>query len=247
MKQQTNRWFFPLLSLGLGLLAGGCRFMLYAAGLDGKGLILAHHPAAIALWILTGLACAAAAAGGILWRGENRAADGQNCPVLQAAGYLFMAGGICSTLLIPEEGGIPILMILHRYAAYAAVAALIAGAVCRLLGKPVPFFCPALASVFLLIHALARYRVWSSDPQPVDYLFALGASLCLCLFAYCETALSVRLEGRRQRLITGILGIFFTVATSARGEYELLHLGGALWMILTLLTGQSGEKAEDAG
>ena len=63
----------------------------------------------------------------------------------------------------------------------------------------------------------------------------------------CETALSVRLEGRRQRLITGILGIFFTVATSARGEYELLHLGGALWMILTLLTGQSGEKAEDAG
>ena len=35
MKQQTNRWFFPLLSLGLGLLAGGCRFMLYAAGLDG--------------------------------------------------------------------------------------------------------------------------------------------------------------------------------------------------------------------
>ena len=62
MKQQTNRWFFPLLSLGLGLLAGGCRFMLYAAGLYGKGLILAHHPAAIALWILTGLACAAAAA-----------------------------------------------------------------------------------------------------------------------------------------------------------------------------------------
>lgn len=245
MKSQTNRWFFPLLSLGLGLLAGGCRFMLYAAGLDQKGLILMRHPAAIALWVLTALALATAAAGGILWRGENRAADVPNCPALQAAGYLCMAGGICSTLLIPEAGGIPILMVLHRYLAYVAVAALIAGAVYRAMGKPIPFFCPSLASLFLLVHALARYRVWSSDPQPVDYLFALGASLCLCLFAYYEAALSVRLSGRRQRLITGVLGIFFTVATSARGEYELLHLGGAFWMLLTLLTGQSERQTEE--
>lgn len=244
MNENLSRKLYPLLGLALGLLGAGCRFLLYALGTDEKGLLITGHPAAVLLWVVTAAAVAAAVLAAATFREDNKAPDETRRAIPEALGTILMALGVLSTLFLPEAGGIATLLRLHRIFAVLAAACLLTAAVFRLMGKPVPFGCYAGAAVFFFVHVVTRYRAWSGNPQMADYLHALGAGLCLSLFSYYETALTVGLGGRRQRLCLGTLGIFCCIAAAARGEYPLMHLCGAAWILSVLLTVRPGESRE---
>ena len=244
MNENLSRKLYPLLGLALGLVGAGCRFLLYALGMDEKGLLVPGHPAAIALWVVTAAAVLAAVLAAMTFREDNKAPDETCRSIPEALGTAVMAMGVLSTLLLPENNGIATLLRLHRILSVLAFFCLLAAAVFRLIGKPVPFGCYAGAAVFFFVHVVTRYRAWSGNPQMADYLHALGAGLCLSLVSYYETALVVGLGGRRQRFALGILGIFCCVAAAARGEYPALHLCGAVWILSVLLTVRPGESKE---
>lgn len=244
MNENLSRKLYPLLGLALGLVGAGCRFLLYALGMDEKGLLVPGHPAAIALWVVTAAAVLAAVLAAMTFREDNKAPDETCRSIPEALGTAVMALGVLSTLLLPENNGIATLLRLHRILSVLAFFCLLAAAVFRLMGKPVPFGCYAGAAVFFFVHVVTRYRAWSGNPQMADYLHALGAGLCLSLVSYYETALVVGLGGRRQRFALGILGIFCCVAAAARGEYPALHLCGAVWILSVLLTVRPGESKE---
>ena len=244
MNENLSRKLYPLLGLALGLVGAGCRFLLYALGMDEKGLLVPGHPAAVLLWVVTAAAVLAAVLAAMTFREDNKAPDETCRSIPEALGTAVMALGVLSTLLLPENNGIATLLRLHRILSVLAFFCLLAAAVFRLMGKPVPFGCYAGAAVFFFVHVVTRYRAWSGNPQMADYLHALGAGLCLSLFSYYETALVVGLGGRRQRFALGILGIFCCVAAAARGEYPALHLCGAVWILSVLLTVRPGESKE---
>lgn len=244
MNENLSRKLYPLLGLALGLVGAGCRFLLYALGMDEKGLLVPGHPAAIALWVVTAAAVLAAVLAAMTFREDNKAPDETCRSIPEALGTAVMALGVLSTLLLPENNGIATLLRLHRILSVLAFFCLLAAAMFRLMGKPVPFGCYAGAAVFFFVHVVTRYRAWSGNPQMADYLHALGAGLCLSLVSYYETALVVGLGGRRQRFALGILGIFCCVAAAARGEYPALHLCGAVWILSVLLTVRPGESKE---
>ena len=244
MNENLSRKLYPLLGLALGLVGAGCRFLLYALGMDEKGLLTPGHPASIALWVVTAAAVLAAVLAAMTFREDNKAPDETCRSIPEALGTAVMALGVLSTLLLPENNGIATLLRLHRILSVLAFFCLLAAAVFRLMGKPVPFGCYAGAAVFFFVHVVTRYRAWSGNPQMADYLHALGAGLCLSLVSYYETALVVGLGGRRQRFALGILGIFCCVAAAARGEYPALHLCGAVWILSVLLTVRPGESKE---
>lgn len=244
MNENLTRKLYPLLGLALGLVGAGCRFLLYALGMDEKGLLVPGHPAAIALWVVTAAAVLTAVLAAMTFREDNKAPDETCRSIPEALGTAVMALGVLSTLLLTENNGIATLLRLHRILSVLAFFCLLAAAVFRLMGKPVPFGCYAGAAVFFFVHVVTRYRAWSGNPQMADYLHALGAGLCLSLVSYYETALVVGLGGRRQRFALGILGIFCCVAAAARGEYPALHLCGAVWILSVLLTVRPGESKE---
>lgn len=244
MNENLSRKLYPLLGLALGLVGAGCRFLLYALGMDEKGLLVPGHPAAVLLWVVTAAAVLAAVLAAMTFREDNKAPDETCRSIPEALGTAVMALGVLSTLLLPENNGIATLLRLHRILSVLAFFCLLAAAVFRLMGKPVPFGCYAGAAVFFFVHVVTRYRAWSGNPQMADYLHALGAGLCLSLVSYYETALVVGLGGRRQRFALGILGIFCCVAAAARGEYPALHLCGAVWILSVLLTVRPGESKE---
>ena len=244
MNENLTRKLYPLLGLALGLVGAGCRFLLYALGMDEKGLLTPGHPAAVLLWVVTAAAVLTAVLAAMTFREDNKAPDETCRSIPEALGTTVMALGVLSTLLMPENNGIATLLRLHRILSVLAFFCLLAAAVFRLMGKPVPFGCYAGAAVFLFVHVVTRYRAWSGNPQMADYLHALGAGLCLSLVSYYETALAVGLGGRRQRLCLGTLGIFFCVTAAARGEYPLMHLCGAVWILSVLLTVRPGESKE---
>ena len=244
MNENLTRKLYPLLGLALGLVGAGCRFLLYALGMDEKGLLVPGHPAAMLLWVVTAAAVLAAVLAAMTFREDNKAPDETCRSIPEALGTAVMALGVLSTLLLPENNGIATLLRLHRILSVLAFFCLLAAAVFRLMGKPVPFGCYAGAAVFFFVHVVTRYRAWSGNPQMADYLHALGAGLCLSLVSYYETALVVGLGGRRQRFALGILGVFCCVAAAARGEYPALHLCGAVWILSVLLTVRPGESKE---
>lgn len=244
MNENLTRKLYPLLGLALGLVGAGCRFLLYALGMDEKGLLVPGHPAAVLLWVVTAAAVLAAVLAAMTFREDNKAPDETCRSIPEALGTAVMALGVLSTLLLPENNGIATLLRLHRILSVLAFFCLLAAAVFRLMGKPVPFGCYAGAAVFFFVHVVTRYRAWSGNPQMADYLHALGAGLCLSLVSYYETALVVGLGGRRQRFALGILGIFCCVTAAARGEYPLMHLCGAVWILSVLLTVRPGESKE---
>lgn len=241
MKKQANK-FYPLLALILGFAAAGCRAALYALGTDAKGLLVSGHPAAIALWVVTAAALVLAAAAWLRTREEDVCGESRNVP--EALGTAVMALGVLSTMLFPEKGGIAVLMRIHGILSLLGFGGLLAAAGFLLAGKKPPFGCYAAAAVFLLVHVVARYRVWSSNPQLANYLFALGAGLCLTLVSYYQAALAVGLGGIRQRLALGSLGIFFCITAAVRGEYPVLHICSAGWLLSLLLTAKTGETEE---
>lgn len=244
MNENLSRKLYPLLGLALGLVGAGCRFLLYALGMDEKGLLVPGHPAAVLLWVVTAAAILTAVLAAMTFREDNKAPDETCRSIPEALGTAVMALGVLSTLLLTENNGIATLLRLHRILSVLAFFCLLAAAVFRLMGKPVPFGCYAGAAVFFFVHVVTRYRAWSGNPQMADYLHALGAGLCLSLVSYYETALVVGLGGRRQRFALGILGIFCCVAAAARGEYPALHLCGAVWILSVLLTVRPGESKE---
>ena len=244
MNENLSRKLYPLLGLALGLVGAGCRFLLYALGMDEKGLLVPGHPAAIALWVVTAAAVLAAVLAAMTFREDNKAPDETCRSIPEALGTAVMALGVLSTLLLPENNGIATLLRLHRILSVLAFFCLLAAAVFRLMGKPVPFGCYAGAAVFFFVHVVTRYRAWSGNPQMADYLHALGAGLCLSLVSYYETALVVGLGGRRQRFALGIPGSFCRVAAAARGEDPALHLCGAVGILSVLLTVRPGESKE---
>lgn len=244
MNENLSRKLYPLLGLALGLVGAGCRFLLYALGMDEKGLLVPGHPAAVLLWVVTAAAVLAAVLAAMTFREDNKAPDETCRSIPEALGTAVMALGVLSTLILPENNGIATLLRLHRILSVLAFFCLLAAAMFRLMGKPVPFGCYAGAAVFFFVHVVTRYRAWSGNPQMADYLHALGAGLCLSLVSYYETALVVGLGGRRQRFALGILGIFCCVAAAARGEYPALHLCGAVWILSVLLTVRPGESKE---
>ena len=94
MNENLSRKLYPLLALSLGLVGAGCRFLLYALGMDEKGLLTPGHPAAVALWVVTGAAVLTAVLAAVTFREDNKAPDETGRPVPQALGTAVMALGV---------------------------------------------------------------------------------------------------------------------------------------------------------
>lgn len=235
MNQQNRHTLYPLAALAMGLAGAGLRELLYRTALDGKGLLQQGHPLEIAVWLLTAAAFVLAfAAGRGVWK-KNRTPDMPRGRIFAGAGDILLGVAVFVSVSTGVQDGFPALIPIRKVLSALCMAALIASGFCHIRGKKIPFFCPTLAAVFFLLNALTSYPVWSRDPQLQDYAFTLGAEICLCLFSYYRAALSLGLPGRKQRFVSGVLGIFLCVS-AAVGSDPWIHIAGAVHILTTLLT-----------
>lgn len=236
MNQRKRHIIFPLAALAMGLAGAVLRVLLYRAALDKYGLLVWDHPLVVAVWLLAAAAAVLAfAAGTGSWK-YNRAPDSDRRRIFTGLSEILLGAAVCATVFFDVLPGLPALMPVRKILGAVCMAALIHAGIFRLIGKKVPFYCPAAASVFFLLNTLTSYPVWSRDPQLMDYAFTLGAEMCLCFFFYYCAALSLGRPGRKQRLVSGVLGIFFCI-TALHGDFPLIHIAGAVYILITLLSG----------
>ena len=213
--------------LGGGAAAFGLYRLLYAAGIDGRGLLRSGHFAWVLLCILSIAAGVVIFAGASQLRGGDvkfrRSIPAAICCVLAMAGTLF-------TGLNDLWGG----YLFYALPAFLAVFGFAATALCRLQGRRPNFLMHAVICIHFTLQLLKAYQINSYHPQVQDYLFQLLACIALAVTAYQLAAADLS-RGSRRWLWTAGLAATYLCALSLGSSDTGLFLTGGAWAFTALM------------
>lgn len=226
------RWkpaYLPLTVLAAGAVGAGLRLWLLS-GRDSGGLIAAGHPAGILLTILS--------------LGVLALLVLTTAPLVQGTKYRFnfpasrirFAGTAAGALGILVASIQQLISSGDGLAAAAAVLGIIGSGVLgyialhHLQGRQPSLFLHGYLCVYLMVHLICQYRIWSSEPQIQTYCYPLLATVCVMLACYHSATFDGDWGTRRAYTVTHLLAAFFC-CLSVVGDYmPLFYLGIGAWM-----------------
>lgn len=238
MKQNKKQLAITMVSLGAVLLA--LRLRLYTVAVDEKNLLLSGHWLGLVIWAVAALALVY----GVLCALTGKE-EGSLCitgPVAALGDGLFAL--VLCLCVISMEAPVSLLEKVRNGVGYLAAAGLLFGAYCRATGKNAFFGCYGAVCVFFVLYLVNIYRVWSSNPQLMDYAFHLAACVSLTLLSYQNAALAVGIGSRRVWLVSGLGAVCFGLS-AVYGGSMLLYIGGAGWALTNLIGAEPGTRYEE--
>ena len=229
MKQLIHHKNLPWLTLvagGIGLLL---RLWLQSTSND-KGFFLRGHISGTLLIVLSVLFLL------LLWFSTR--------DLKQAGKYRFnfpasVPGGIAAYIAGAGFAITSITDLLHAedtLALFAAIlgilsaAALVFVGMCRLKGRHPSMLFHSVICAHLMLRLICLYRVWSSDPQLMDYCFQLLALVCAMLAAYHRATFNANFGSRRSYAFFNLASVFFCCLSLTGPENIALYLAMGLWL-----------------
>ena len=248
MKKYLKPMYLPYCTLILGALSFLCMYWLYATGVDQRMLLNPAHPGAILTWIF----CAAMIAAVIVptqpLGGKLRYERIFPGSIVGAVGTAVSAVGIAITACSELAGRNDRIITLAGWLGIIAAASLVYLAWCRYAQIRPLFFARAAVLLYLMLHLLCRYQIWSSEPELLRFFFDLAATICFLLATYQRFAIEVGIAQRRSYLCFSMLGVFFAMA-ALPGSSDRVFLGClAVWAMTDLcnLRNPRPRKQEEA-
>lgn len=228
--------FLPFTALVLGAAAFGLRTGLYSFAVDQRGLLVSGHPLSYALWAVVMFGAAF-----LLWNvrkldGSNVYEDNFSSSTPAAFSCGLMALGLLMTVKLQSPVGTGAAVLLWRILGILCIPAMVWAGVSRGQGKKPFFGTHAVLCLFLLIHMIGRYQLWSANPQLQDYVFELLAAISLTLFSYYCAAFEADMGSRRMQLATGLLAVLLCPVALAGSEPGWLYVYGTVWVLFNLCT-----------
>lgn len=238
MKSDLKPNCLKFLIPGCGVLGFALRFLLFATGTDGRGLLVRNHPAAIALWVLTAAVGAVLLFFGRHLEGPTAYADAHPVSFAAFLGCLAAAGGVAVTGAQSFGDFTAALDVFIWVLTFAAAACLACVGVCRLLRLKPYFLLHVVVCIYFALRLVTLYRRWSFDPCLHDYFFHLGAYLFLMLTAYHHAAFDAAMGSHRALWFCSLAGVYLCCTALYACQEPLLTAGCAIWCItgLTNLT-----------
>lgn len=242
MKQAVKPNQMKLLLGAAGILGLVLRAVLYAAGVDRKGLLITGYWADTALWLLT------AAVAGILliWcrrlTGHGKQANPFPVSVYSAAGAVL--AGIAILLSPVAQPPSQTLAGVEPVLRFAAAASLIWISYCRFRGKAPFFLFHCAVCLYLALRLVCQYRLWSADPQIQNYAFYLGAHVALMITAYQLAAFDAGFGNHRNLWAAGLAAVYLCTVSLAGSDEPFFLICCLLW-VWTNLSHPSSRKRVD--
>lgn len=234
MKKRTTAVLLPWLILSLGILGALLRGLLYATGVDGRGLLVDFHIYHILLGILTVITGVCLV---LLTRNLKQAGKyGFNFPrsIVGTVGSAAAAVGFAvSSVRLLLAGGQGIVVI-------SAVLGLVSAGILTFLaynrfrGKQPSFVFPVVICVFLMVRLIYCYRLWSADPQLQDYIFALLANTGAMLACYFNAGFVTGEGNRRLHTLLHLATVYCAVVCLPLSDDVIFYLSVAVWMFTDL-------------
>lgn len=226
MKVNWNVNILRRLTLALAAVAVGLRYLMYATAVDEKGLLTAWNWPGVLLAATTVGAVALAIIGCRKLTEEGNPAD-------VIPGWVWgcaLALGIVTMLLTETPRGDNLAKI-RIWLGWASVPCLLAVTFGLHLGKRPAFLLHAVVCLFFGLYLVDHYRVWSGQPQLMDYVFQLFGCVGLLLTAYQRTAFDVGAGNGRALRITELLAAFACLAGATDSGQALFYVAGGMWCL----------------
>lgn len=229
MKVSPKADTLKYLVLGAGGLGLVLRYLLYATGIDGRGLLVEGHWAGIALIVLTVAVLAAIFI-------FTRSIEGVACPtrVFSAMGAFAALFGIAFTTGREFADFSSRLHLIVWLLGICATVAMGCIGISRLTGKQPHFLLSAALCLYFALRMVSKYQMWSADPQLQDYCFYLGAYMALMLTAYHHAAFCEGMGRHRALWFFSLAAVYLCAVSLQSGMDTLLMLGCGAWAFTNL-------------
>ena len=221
-----------------GLLGCGLYRTLFTAGLDAKGLPIATHWSYLGLFLLTALTAAVILINlRALPSGETQVT---HCPTV-FGGIGCVVAAIACLLFAPPTARTGLLATVDTVMRGICAVMLGVLAFCRFTGKKPFFLFHGILCLYLAFRMINQYRLWSADPQILQYCFYLCGYVALMLTAYQMAAFDAGFGKFKALWLWAPAAVFLCFVTLA-GPQELLFMPAfGLWA----LSGLSSVKLID--
>lgn len=231
MKKLLKPMYLPYCAVISGALGCLCMYWLHTTGADQRMLLDPFHPGAILTWVLTAVMIAGAVLLSQPLTGQLRYDRIFPGSVIGALGTAVSAVGIGFTAWGELSLKIDRVVTLSGWMGLISAVCLLYLAWCRYAQIRPQFWARSVVLVYLMLHMLCRYRVWSSDPELLRLFFDLAATVCFLLASYQRFAIEVGLAQRRSYLCFAMLGAFFALV-ALPGSSDRVFLGCmAVWAL----------------
>lgn len=236
MKQFLKNAYLPLAAVAGGLLVYLMRTLLFASAIGDStrvGLPEGSWPDVMS-WILVASMVAFLAVGTWPLRGLNKYS--YNFPAsLPAAIGMALAGisFLISSILELTAGGDFITTLSSIFGIISAVSIGYL-AFCRLKGLQLNVMFHGVICLYLMLHLISHYRLWSSYPQLQSYAFELLSIVFLMLACYQRAAFDAGKGNRRAYVFHSLMALFFCIATLPGCDMPVFFIGSGIWMLLSL-------------
>ncbi len=241
MKKLLKPNLLPYYILAAGGLGAILRIWLTEGGMDEKGLLIPGHPALILLFLFT------AAAMALLFLTLRSLGPEPGYHQMFPASLPDAVGNGVAAV------GVLILSVKTMFAfrdtfarlsgiiGLAAAASLAYTGWCRLKKLRPSFLFHGIVTGYFMVHTVAQYRIWGSDPQWQLYFFPLLACIFLMLCGYHRTALDLSSGSRKAFAFCNQAALFFCLV-SLWGENWLFYLSMAIWNVCNIPSFKTGKQ-----
>lgn len=245
MEKKLNRVFIVIIALVAAAAGYFLRALQLSTMIDASGKLLANAGNSPITWLSIVFAVAAAVYSFLL---QKRTRLPQEHTKLTATGA--MALGVAAAFL-SAMGGVASWQTDLSVALCAMVTAICWVVIALQLQQgivpsPVSYIVAALAFAADLIF---KFRLWSLDPQIMDYCFDLFFGISIMCAVFHLGGFSFGKGSRRRAVFFCLCGVFFGAVSMAGKELPqlVITLGGVIWMLggLWLMLAPEMAEAED--
>lgn len=234
MKKFLKPMYLPYCALILGALGGLCMYWLHTTGVDQRMLLDFFHPGALLTWLFAAVMIAAAILLTQSLTGKLRYERIFPGSITGAIGTVVSAVGIAITAWGELHMGSDRIITLSGWMGLISAVCLVYLAWCRYAQIRPLFWARSVVLLYLMLHLLCCYRIWSAEPELLRFIFDLAATVCFLLASYQRLAIEVDIAQRRGYLCMNMLGVFFAMAALPGSSDRAFLCCMAVWAMTDL-------------
>ena len=230
MKNSVRCMVSALSAAVLGTGAAFVRSVYFKSALGAEGFLMPRHPLQILFWAI---AAASVLLFGVLSFRKTEALKQPSQGIFTGIAQILLGISLGLTVyaMKPDIHFRTLLRILGSVGS----AALLTDGVFRCLKKNLGMIPHSLFCIFLLLYVVGMYSMWSNVPE-IERILVPAVGMVLLLPLSCEMAAWDSGRGSVERILfLGSASLFFCLASLGCPDFEMLHLGGAVWAFTAVM------------
>lgn len=231
MKQFLKPTDLPYVALCGGLLTCIARMLLFISALGGEnGLLPVGTLPDLLSWVLVAVTMGLLLVGVWPIKDTVRFSQKSRKKLFAAISMAIAAVGFCITSLLELTSETDMVSFVSALFGFLAAAALGLLAWGRMKGKQFNMVFHGIVCLYLMLHLVSHYRLWSSYPQLQSYAFELMAIVFVMLASYHRAAADAGHGVYRAYTFFSLAAVYFCIATLPGCDNPVFFIGCALWM-----------------